>query len=428
MSRRKLLTEDERTQLFGVPVDEASLAKHYTLSPEDLELLLAKRGAHNILGAAVQLALLRHPGFGLRSDESVADALLHYLAGQLNVSADAFRHYAHRAQTQSEHATELARVLGLRLSGRGDLPLMIKHATEAAAATDNGVVIIGAVMQSIRAARLILPSPDTIERVGLAGRARARKHAADTLIAPLTPEQIARLDALLVNNPGLKRSPLAWLRDVPEAPGAGNLNEIIERLAYVRKMRIDPNLAANIHEHRFRQLVREGAVAPAFLLSDYSLRRRRATLTAQVIDLETRLSDTAVEMFDKLIGSLFTKANKRKERRYQASTRDVGRLMRLLATSASAVASRRARRMAVDTPPSPRRRGCAAPAPAAPARRSSCRAGSSPRRPRNAAPAGRNESPVQALPVRRGPICPPWPSMIGRQIDSSIPMPADLVV
>ena len=329
MSRRELLTEEERTQLFGVPVDEASLARHYTLSPEDLELLLAKRGAHNILGAAVQLGLLRHPGFGLRSDEVVADALLRYLAGQLNVSASAFRHYARRVQTRPEHAKELAGLLGLRLSGRGDLPLMIRHATEAAAGTDKGVVIVGAVMHSIRAARIILPSPDTIERVGLAGRARARKLAADTLIAPLTAEQIAGLDALLVSDPALKRSPLAWLRDVPEAPGASNLNEIIERLTYVRKMQLDPKLAASIHEHRFRQLVREGAVAPAFLLSDYSLRRRRATLTAQVIDLETRLADTAVEMFDKLIGSLFTKANKRKERRYQASTRDVGRLMRL---------------------------------------------------------------------------------------------------
>ena len=95
MSRRELLTEDERAQLFGVPVDKASLAKHYTLSPEDLELLLAKRGAHNILGAAVQLGLLRHPGFGLRNDETVADALLCYLAGQLNVSANAFRVIAH---------------------------------------------------------------------------------------------------------------------------------------------------------------------------------------------------------------------------------------------------------------------------------------------------------------------------------------------
>ena len=328
MSRRKLLTEDERAHLFGIPIDEAGLARHYTLSPDDLELLHAKRGARNILGAAVQLALLRHPGFGLRSDEVVSDALLRYLAEQLGVPVSAFHHYATRAQTRQDHAQELAGRLGLRLSRRGDLPLMMRHATDAAAATDKGALIVGAVVDGIRAARIVLPSPDTIERVGLAGRARARKLAADTLIAPLTAEQITGLDALLVNDPALKRSPLAWLRDVPEAPGTNNLNEIIERLTYVRKIRLDPKLADSIHEHRFRQLVREGAVALSFLLSDYSL-RRRATLTAQVIDLETRLADIAVEMFDKLIGSLFTKANKRRERRYQANTRDVERLMRL---------------------------------------------------------------------------------------------------
>ena len=123
-----------------------------------------------------------------------------------------------------------------------------------------------ALVDGIRAARIVLPSPDTIERVGLAGRARARKLAADTLIAPLTAEQITGLDALLVNDPASKRSPLAWLRDVPEAPGANNLNEMIERLTYVRKIRLDPKLADSIHEHRFRQLVREGAVAPSSLV------------------------------------------------------------------------------------------------------------------------------------------------------------------
>jgi hypothetical protein len=35
------------------------------------------------------------------------------MRSQLNVSAIAFRHYARRAQTRSEHATKLAGVLGL---------------------------------------------------------------------------------------------------------------------------------------------------------------------------------------------------------------------------------------------------------------------------------------------------------------------------
>ena len=106
MSRREILTETERKILFGVPIDDANIVRHYTLSPEDLARLLTKRGARNSLGAAVQLALLRYPGFGLRSNEVVADALVAYLAGQLNVPPAAFRHYAVRVQITLASASE----------------------------------------------------------------------------------------------------------------------------------------------------------------------------------------------------------------------------------------------------------------------------------------------------------------------------------
>jgi hypothetical protein len=42
-----------------------------------------------------------------------------------------------------------------------------------------------------------------------------------------------------------------------------------------------------------------------------------------------------------VIGSLFTRSNKRKERRHQASTRDVGRLMRLFDKTIGALAEAR---------------------------------------------------------------------------------------
>ena len=52
-------------------------------------------------------------------------------------------------------------------------------------------------------------------------------------------------------------------------------------------------------------------------------------LVASVIDLEARLTDAALDMADKLIGGLFARARKARERRYVAGTRNVGRLMRL---------------------------------------------------------------------------------------------------
>jgi len=96
---------------------------------------------------------------------------------------------------------------------------------------------------------------------------------------------------------------------------------------------LDPRITERVSEWRFRQLAREGAAAPAFLLDEYGLRRRRATLVAHLLDLETRLSDAAVGMFVRLILGLFTKARKGIERRYQATAKEVADLMRMLSST-----------------------------------------------------------------------------------------------
>ena len=127
MGRRNLLTEEERDQFFLVSVNEANLIKHYTLSPDDLEKALAKRGARNQLGFALQLCLLRYPGFGLRIDEPVPQDLLDYLAHQLSVRSEVFRDYSRRHQTRLDHAGELAEFLGLRAFTPGDFRAAVSY-------------------------------------------------------------------------------------------------------------------------------------------------------------------------------------------------------------------------------------------------------------------------------------------------------------
>ena len=83
-------------------------------------------------------------------------------------------------------------------------------------------------------------------------------------------------------------------RDFEEAPTTANINGLLEQLRYVRGIGIDPAIGTKIPDIRFAQFMREGGAAPAFLLSDYSLNRRRATLVAAVIDLDARLADSAI--------------------------------------------------------------------------------------------------------------------------------------
>lgn len=277
MGRRNLLNEEEREQFFLASVNEAHMIKRYTLSPDDLESALAERGARNQLGFVLQLCLLRYPGFGLRVDEALPQDFLDYLAPQLSVPPEVFPDYSRRRQTRLDHAGELAEFPGLRAFTPGDFRAAVENAAQAARGADKGAPIVTAILDGLRSAKIAPPSPETIERVGLAGRAKARKQAADALAAGLVPAQIAMLDAPLANDRNLGGSRLAWLRNMPESPSARNMNELLERLAYVRALELDANAANTIREHCFRQMVRAGAQAPGAAPPGHDARCRAAS-------------------------------------------------------------------------------------------------------------------------------------------------------
>ena len=134
--------------MFGVPRQEHLITKRYTLSQDDLDLVLRKRGARNQLGFAVQLCLLRYPGFGLRLTEAPPREMLTFLAGQLQVSPHVFEDYSRRPQTRLDHAAELMARLNLRPTMREEWALMLDVAAEAAWATD-GTVTLTSVRQNL---------------------------------------------------------------------------------------------------------------------------------------------------------------------------------------------------------------------------------------------------------------------------------------
>jgi len=329
VARRQLLTDEERRLLLGTPHDPDALARHYTFTRSDQDLVAGRRGATNRLGFAVQLALLRHPGIALAQMDEPVGALVNWLAARLEVPATVFTEYAGRQQTMTDHARILAATLQLRPPSAADLPFMIEAAAQAAWSTDRGQPIAAGIVAALRTGKVILPAPAVIERAAIAGRARARKHAADALLAGVSETQLAKLDRLLVVDSTIGATPLGWLRNTPASPKADNIRELLDRLRSVRDIGLPADAAAQVHEDRFQQFVREGRVSDAHQISRYAAHRRRAILVATCIDLEARLTDAVLDMADKLVGGLFARARKAKERRYVASTRDVGRLMRL---------------------------------------------------------------------------------------------------
>ena len=315
MARRQLLTEEERRVVFGVPMDRDALARHYTLTRTDLDLVATRRGDPNRLGFAVQLMLLRHPGLPLAQIGEPIDALADWMAVQIDVPTAAFAEYAHRPQTMSDHARAKSPVaLGLRAPTNSDLPDVIEAAAQAASTTDRGLPIVAGIIAALRSAKIILPAPMVIERAAIAGRARARKRAADALLAGLTDAQLATLDNLAVIDGETGLAPLAWLKTIPSSPKPDHVRDVIDKLRFVRNIGIEADAAGRIHETRFRQFTREGLASPTYLIERYAPHRRRATVAALLIELEVRLTDVALDMVDKLVGNAFTRGKNTKER------------------------------------------------------------------------------------------------------------------
>ncbi|WP_425524262.1 DUF4158 domain-containing protein [Brucella anthropi] len=341
MRKHELLNEAEREQLLGFPTSRDDLARLYTFEPHDLDLIRLRRENRNRLGVAVQLALFRHPGMTLaqilQRSAGLSEELVSFIAEQLDLPETAFAAYAVRDQTMTDHARELASALGLRGASRTDIPFMIEAAAKAAWGTDKGVVIAAGIIDALRQAKILLPATSTIERAGIAGRARARKQAAHALLSGLRPAQLDALDALLAAD-STGAMPLTWLKTIPVAAKPDHVRGILDRLGVVRRIGIPPKLSAAIHPARYRQFVREGRVSPAYMIERYTTSRRRATLVAFLIDLEERLTDAAIEMADKLIGGAFSRAQNKQARRYGATAKDVARLMRLFRGTIDALA------------------------------------------------------------------------------------------
>ncbi|AZG78945.1 DUF4158 domain-containing protein (plasmid) [Methylocystis rosea] len=278
MKRHEILSPQSRVALFDPPTDPAAIVRHYTLSPDDLTLIRQRRRDANRLGFAVHLAYLKFPGRVLGSEETPATDMVAFLAHQLGIVSDAYGEYAQREETRREHIGEIQSHLRVRPFSRNDYRSVARIATTEAIGTDRGDVIVSAMIEGLRTRGVLLPAPTILERIGLAARARARKQAHKNLVEGLEQRTITELEALIAVSDGRDRTPLAWLRDWPEAPTQKNLMGVVERLQFVRRLGVGPDREQRIHRARYRAIARETSILSAQHLSRFDRPRRLALL------------------------------------------------------------------------------------------------------------------------------------------------------
>lgn len=320
MPAKTILSTGQRAALFDPPIDHGTIERFYTLGPDDLVQVCRRRRGANRIGYAVQLCYLRHPGRALLPGERPAPALLELLRGQVGGVPDDFDRYATRAPTLREHRAEIEALLGLRAFERADMRAMLALGMEIATSTDRGEPIVAAMVERLRLDRVVVPAASTLERIALIARTQARRTAFAGLIRDCSPEQEAGLESL-IDAAEQGRTDIGWIRDWSEAPSATNLKALVERLDRVRSLGIEPDRARRIHGARYAVIARVAGIVTAQHLRRLARRRRLATLIAFAIEMEAALTDAALVMVEKLVGSLFRRADRTRTERLLGSAR-----------------------------------------------------------------------------------------------------------
>jgi hypothetical protein len=263
--RRTLLTAVERASLLALPSQESDWIRHYHLSETDLSVVRSRRGAHNRLGFAVQLCLLRYPG----------------------------------------------------------------------------IVLARSLVETLRREQVIVPAVEVVERACAEALTLGTRRVYAALTRPLLEAERERLGSLLEVRDGTRFSTLAWLRQPPGSVFARNILQHLERLQAIHALALPEGLTAGVHQNRWMKLAREGTQMTGQHLRDLEVRRREATLVAVVLETRAALIDETIELHERMLGSLFSRARRRHAEEFQQAGRSINEKVRLRSTWSLWPSSRR---------------------------------------------------------------------------------------
>jgi TnpA family transposase len=113
--------ERERLDSFPAQVVPDDIETYFTLSRADRRQIPRTASPANRLGFALQLGALRFLGFCPDDLTTVPEAVVTFVARQIDVAPGELARYGRRGQTRTDHLRQVRRYFGFRKAAAADL-------------------------------------------------------------------------------------------------------------------------------------------------------------------------------------------------------------------------------------------------------------------------------------------------------------------
>jgi TnpA family transposase len=322
-----LLTEDQQRRYgrySGEPTP-AQLERFFHLDDKDRGLVGRCRSDHTRLGFAVQLATVRFLGTFLANPAEVPPGVVAYIARQLRITeTGGLGRYA-TGEKRWDHAAEIRRNYGYRDFHQSSEAAALARwlANRAWVSAERPSVLFDLATARLVERKVLLPGVTVLARLVAQVRDKAAARLWRTLARTLKPQQVARLETLLVAHEHSRQSPLERLRRAPTRVSVAGLVGALERLQEIRALGVGHIDLSAVPPVRVQALARYAAAARAQAVARMSSPRRQATLLAFAQVEEDTALDDVLDLLDQLVTAMLARVERAGQQRRLRSLKDL---------------------------------------------------------------------------------------------------------
>jgi len=302
VATRDVFSEEELAQLRGFPeINRAELIRHFTLTGSDEAFLRKFRTGRNVLGAAVQLCTLPWLGFVPDDVPAAPAAAVGRLSQRLGVAMGELRGYGGREQTRTGHLREVVAYCGWRTMDRIEWKELDEFLFARAMEHDSPKLLFRLACEYLISSRVVRPGVVYLLEHVATARARARAETWMRVAHLLDDRRRQELDSLLVVEPMLGRTPLAWLGVGPTSSSPAAVKAELEKLAFLRRLDAHTLDLSMLPAERRRFLAGVGRRLTAQALQRREPRRRYPILLTLLAQSAVDVLDETLLLFDQAI-------------------------------------------------------------------------------------------------------------------------------
>lgn len=309
---RELLNSVQREDYLNslLNLSDYELAVYYTINQLDKKIIFERRTDHARIGYAVQLCLLRYPGFVPSNLLDIPLDIIEFIGKQINIFPNAFLHFLERPTSLREHRQEIKERFQFTSFSKTLDTELLKHLEQAAENNHSTLSMLTQLINYLRDKKVIVPALSYLETIIWQAKSDSDQTAQQKLLNLVSDEQIQSLNMLLDLRNESNLSNLGWLKLATKQASTNTFKLIDEKIMFLNQFSYIPE-ELPISSLKQKEYYRLATIYEANSLRELNTRKRVAVLICFICQKRKQLIDHAVQTHASIMGSSIKHSKKK---------------------------------------------------------------------------------------------------------------------